>query len=1128
MSLSIDFNHSRLRGSRHKEPGNGSPSVAYSECDKTHFDSMLLGSLDVGRVIFFRTLTQLERGLANFLSLNLPGLFEKALERKAASWNKFLDLGELVEVWSDGTGGDYPVSSAGAAICQKAHNKQKSFISIVRKLRNSFAHGGVFLPSALKRIIHAATKLLQACSLSHLQTSVSNIRHLFSQRKEEWSTAQWLLSLLQNEEPLIKSRSFRSTAHNPFGRDDLISDLVQALTNKVDLHRDCQWHRILLHGPHGVGKTVVIRQLSKQLAQHFPRQGFFQASSKEALLSDCQLFLSSQGCSAQGMNDFRKFLQTSDSLLLVFEDVVDQLSVLSLLPEGRHSVIFTSASDLPWAKQGLFNGRFAAIKMNDLSTGDSLLVMERVFIDCRKHDLFQDYMHGALSKRRIVSTLDEDLKNIPLAVRLFSYQLAQGPMSLRGPWQPEWPYVTGTERSEEDQHAAGCLHVRGFHHAVRSSLEVLSENVAARQLCFACSLLPKSCIQVWFLQLVGEELGLSHHETNNAVFTLISLGLLTKEATGPESDRVVRQHCIVQCHLRQIMTKSGKKLSSFISCLVQKAVRKKLSCLWRNQEFSVHAQGRNGNALSRDERANLDRLDIGECVYLTDIISSILRHAKEIHLEYSDFSKLRLNFYLLKEYCGSTWDYFKWANDYSLWQNYLHYWNRDFCQSIDPASTATDNLPAVFSGWHLISPRQTINTAIPLLTSQEKECDEFNDNLLDRVALVLSKHDRQLHIQKILLSLRLTPDDLLCRYLLSGNFACLSILLRLCFPHCNSCNEVEFCERLFHKVFNAWLTKGYEKGFWWEASDVCCVGRNLARILRSAGRPRRALFWCEVIFLVVTDMKNAIQPFFFSMRIITLALHCCITSPPEDHSDFFKWFRRFYRVKASLQSMPPGRQGNKFVLRSLASAWVYLDRYVEQSDGILLAITHDLVAMATEEMNAFLDEYCHGRHVSIRALIVIALSIAPERNPLELVQRLMKTLISSLDHCPVKCSGLLEFPNQLTNLLHKEYFSLSRNEKCFLVEFFTSAVPTMLDKVDNIQCDIIKLKTPESRPVEFGDDHQGTCEAINSSQLLVKSEISKVFEHCLRSILPRAIINHAGSMCSLCFWRIEENSRLMP
>ena len=966
MPLPIDFNHSSLRGSKHEEPDSSFPPVAYAECDKSHFDSVLLSSLDVGRVIFFRTLTQLEEGLSGFLSRNLPGRFEKALERKAENWNKRLDLGELVEVWRDTAGGDFPqVSSTGVTICRRAHNQQKTFISIARKLRNSFAHGGVFLPSDVKGIIHAATKLLQACSLCHFEKPFSHVRHLSSQRKEEWSTAQWVLSLAEKKGTAITSRSFRSTAKDLFGREVLISGLVQTLTNTADEHRDC--HRILLHGPRGVGKTAVVRQLSKQLAQHFPRHGFFQASSKEAFLSDIQLFLSNQGYSDQGMHVFRKFLQTSDSFLLVFEDAIDPLSVLSLLPVGRHSVIFTSASDLPWANQGLLKERIEAIEINSLSTADSLLLMERVFIDFRKHNLFQGHMQGLLSKRRIVSTLEEDLKNVPLAVRLFSYQLAQGSMSPSEPWQPEWPYVTGTERSDEDQQAAGCVHVRGFHHAVRSSLEILSENVAARQLCFACSLLPKSSIQMWFLQLVGEELGLCHHETNTAVFTLISLGLLTKVATGPESDREVRQHCIVQCHLRQIMTKSGKKLASSISSLVQKAIMKKLSCLWRDQKLSV--QGRSGSAPSRDEKAHIERLDIRDCVHLTDIISAILRHAKEIHLEYSNFSKLRLNFYLLNGYYGSPWDYFKWANNYSLCQNYIHYWLKDCCQSIDPASAAKDNLPAVFSGWQLISPRQTISTAIPLLTSQKKECDDFNDNLLDRVVFVLFRHNRQFHIQEILLSLKLTPDDLLCRYLLSGNFACLSILLRLCYPYSNFCDQVEFCERLFHKVFSAWLTKGYEKGFWWEASDVCSVGCDLSRVLRRAGRPHRALFWCEVIFLVATDMKNALQPFFFCMRIISIALNCCITSPPEDHSDFFKWFGRFYQVKGTHWSMSPRHQGRKFTIRSLTAAWLYLDRYVERSDRILLAITRDLVAMATEELNAFLDEYSHGRYVSIRTLI---------------------------------------------------------------------------------------------------------------------------------------------------------------
>ena len=155
---------------------------------------------------------------------------------------------------------------------------------------------------------------------------------------------------------------------------------------------------------------------------------------------------------------------------------------------------------------------------------------------------------------------------------------------------------------------------------------------------------------------------------------------------------------------------------------------------------------------------------------------------------------------------------------------------------------------------------------------------------------------------------------------------------------------------------------------------------------------------------------------------------------------------------------------------------------------------------------------------------MVALFIAPERNRLKLVERLMKTLMTSLHHSPVKCPELIEFPNQLTDHLHKEYFALSKKEKCFLLGFLGVDLPTVLGKDGNI--DNIISRNPESRPI--GTDHQATCEVARSYLPHVKSELSNIFEHCLRSILPRAIIGHTESMCNWCFWRIEENSRLMP
>ena len=1112
---SSDYNH-RKRATC-KDTDNSSPPAVYPESDLTHSGSMLLGCLDVGRVIYFRTLSQLEEGVAEFLSRNLPGLLNKTVEKNAARWSTRLDLGKLLKIWRDAASAHFTRSSGSAelTLCQKAYIKQKSFISIVKKLRNSFAHGEIFMPTALKGIIHAATKLLPVCSPSPFKAPLVNVKHLFSKKEGDWSTAQWVLPLLQTEEASIMSRSFQSTAKDLFGREVLINDLVQTLTNTADEHRDC--HRILLHGPRGVGKTAVVRQLSKQLAQHYPRQSFFQASSKEAFLSDIQLFMSTQGCSNKEMDFFRKFLQTSDKFLLVFEDVDDPLSVLSFLPEGRHSVIFTSASDLLWADQGLLNECVEIIKINSLSTADSLLLMERVFIDCRKHNLFQDHMQGILSKRRIVSTLEEDLKNVPLAVRLFSYQLAQESTSLRESWQPEWPYVTGTERSDEDQHAAGCVHVRGFHHAVRSSLEILSENVAARQLCFACSLLPKSSIQMWFLQLVGEELGLRHHETNTAVFTLISLGLLTKITTEPESDREVRQHCIVQCHLRQIMTKSGKKLVTSISSLVQKAVKKKLSCLWCYQNLSV--QGSSLGVCREEAKTEPACLDARECLHLFEIISSIFRFARKIELGYDDFSELRFLYSALERYLGYRLDFFKSAKRRNMIGNYHNFFLKDLhsCQTSANDPEWIRCAPPSFLSRCMVSHRRLVDTIIPLLASdyQQHESYFINDYLLDLVTFAPSC----IHYHRIEKNcLHLAVEDFLCQYSNSGNFACLSPLLQVC-SACfkfvctpgtqDVCFLAEFCESLFNKVLSVWLEKGYRKGFWWEASDICFVGHQLSKFLRSAEQPRRALFWCEVTFLVVTDTKNALQPFFNNLGIISTALSCCITSPPEDHGDFFKWFGRFYQAKTSLQSMSPSRQGNRFVLRSLATAWVYLDRYVEQSDGILLAITHDLIAIATDEMIAFLDEYCHGRYVSATATIYLALFIAPERNRLELVQRLMKTLMTSLHRSPVKCQELLEFPNRLTNILYKEYFALSQNEKCFLLEFISAVVSKFLSK----------------HPLEFKNPSPASSDSHTEKTFnWPPAELSMTFERCLRTALSEEITNHATSMCFQCSERMAETS----
>ena len=1078
----------------------------------------ILASKDVGRVIFFRALTCLEESLAGFLSELLPELFNNAVERKASGGKRSLSLNELFDLWRYGLDGDNSTPDEIMVCHRKTYFKLKSLVTMVRKRRNAFAHGEIFLPSSLKGVLHAAANLMRAISSSQLEAPWMNTEQLSSrseEKREEWSAMWWRIHCLQSHTVSTTSRLFQSTTRELVGRDALLSRLVHILTKHENFDRE-QSHRILLHGARGVGKTAVVRELAKRLASNFPRQYSFQASSEQALLADIRLFLSCQGYSNSEDHQrlFRSHLHSSESLFLIFEDVPHPLQILPLLPEGRHSVIMTSKGDLSWATNPHVDKSITKLEVSSLSTRESLLLMEEVFIHCRKREQFQAHMHGIVNKRRIVKALEEDLKNIPLAVRLFSYQLAHGLISSRHLFQQHpLSFVKSSERSEEDEQAAGSLHVRGFHHAVRSSLGVVSCDAKARLLCFACSLLPKTAIHLWFLWLVGDELGLSRHETERKLSSLIRLGLLTKVTTESANDQQVSQHCVVQQHIRKIMSLSGKGFLSAAISLIQKAIDKKMSFLW-----GTHCPFGEGRAQRKvptfsSRKESVSSLGLEECGHLKEIISTLFRHSSEVQLEYSEYCKLKQRFRLLRDYCGTTWH----LSDPE---------SRVFKQlfSSGTLTSATTgfrpkniSLLPVLTNWFLACPTQLLQTIVPLLTSLLEESSAVDDDLLRLVVFLCAKHGKHHLICQLLLHHRLNPGVLLRRYLSSGNFACVSTLLCLCESFLWERKCLEFTERMFHKVFYAWMQRGYEKGLWWELSDICTVGCDLAKQLCMSGNFSKTFFWCEAIFGVLINTQSNIQPFPFSMRIVSNALRCCASRGlPRDHNDFLKWFCRFLQLKESPEYAFLCKKDDRFAYEALAYSWIYVNRYCDShgKSAILPLITRDFLVIAKEEAKHFLDELCQSIPLRIKKMVMFSLLIGLEHNQLEPFGKLMTTLKMALQLSPTKCSELLEFPRRMVDCAHRLYFALSPSERCFLLGMRSVVVNQTLNELSQVS-----LKS-ETRPLP------GSChDNAESKDCSVPLELSGIFNQCLSKVLSQTIVEHVLEPCFTCFERMEKTPK---
>ena len=202
-------------------------------------------------------------------------------------------------------------------------------------------------------------------------------------RRNEWLLGRQVsaqVAQVQAEADVKPLRMFFSTPWTLVGRSELLRKinalLVRIGRGSRTLDNSAAAVRVLLYGPPGVGKTALVRSLGSQLACAFPRQYFFQAKSTDTLQSDIDLFLQSVGCPGKGVPTFSRFLHCCDEeFLLIFEDVSNADETISLLPRGKHCIIFTSVSNIDW----LGHCHVEQVLVPPLLTIDSFSLDEKCF-----------------------------------------------------------------------------------------------------------------------------------------------------------------------------------------------------------------------------------------------------------------------------------------------------------------------------------------------------------------------------------------------------------------------------------------------------------------------------------------------------------------------------------------------------------------------------------------------------------------------------------------------------------------------------------------------------------------------------------------------------------------------------
>ena len=475
--------------------------------------------------------------------------------------------------------------------CSTGDGKSRAFLvskrlfDKIQKVRNNLAHGGDVLIADVLNSFQNVQRYF--CSASGKQRELLN-KHLdeiqcveegiivLKKAMQSGSHAALDIYTLPRKHTAA-SRLFLSVARPELvGREDILERLAILMTPPTSVestgpHSTTCWPRDLLHGPPGIGKTAVVRELSCQLQTSHPHQHTFQATSEITLLADISLFfkletpstISAQITSGQ-LRLTNYLFRTKKSFLLIFEDVTEPHAVMSLLPKNKHCVIFTSSSDHLWKTQQFIPNDVIGVPLQGLGKEDSVTLAGQILADNGCKQPFREICKHSAEMEHLRRFLSVDMMGLPLAVRLVAFQISQDGFSSINLSAAMIEQKISEKRSRVDEKAAGRIHVRGFYHVVRYAITNMSNDRKALVVSFALSVFKCCGPPLPFLELLLHRLCLTSAEVNACLVTLMKKGLVT--LLGEDYS----MHQVVQSHVRMIVSSSFKEVKdSVVSALLQ-------------------------------------------------------------------------------------------------------------------------------------------------------------------------------------------------------------------------------------------------------------------------------------------------------------------------------------------------------------------------------------------------------------------------------------------------------------------------------------------------------------------------------------------------------------------------------
>ena len=358
--------------------GHGTSFCSHHKSDRLMEHAQVLSSSDLMNLLSLRLFESLEKGLSDVvhslwkLQSDCNG---KADERVPDHLQN--DPASIIQYLRE-TARDLRKTSVHTKASTESSRLQQLMpaFGVIREQRNSFAHAELVLPIKIKQLLRCSKDVLLAFSeFSSCRSKLENVNNLirtfnWHTRNDRLAPGQEVTVFVQYFERLSPTplRLFSSTPQHLFGRDRMIDDIVHFLTESCQRNEHAQ---VLLHGPHGVGKTLLMKLVAKKTKHLFDKQCLLQATTADVLLADLSFFLKCDSSQSSCREQLGR-LCTGCKVLLLLDDVRSVMFVLSLLPPNRScSIIFTSVCEADWKSAGLIPAQVRSFHVDALNTEDS-------------------------------------------------------------------------------------------------------------------------------------------------------------------------------------------------------------------------------------------------------------------------------------------------------------------------------------------------------------------------------------------------------------------------------------------------------------------------------------------------------------------------------------------------------------------------------------------------------------------------------------------------------------------------------------------------------------------------------------------------------------------------------------